>query len=68
MQNIKSNCYIIFLKYFPTIFSDGEFIPSQLYLFIKGLILLFFADLFLFLHNLTRLLQRIESTYYLFNW
>ena len=59
---------LFFSNFFQSSFCDGKFIPSQLYSFVKGLILLFFADLFLFLRNLTQLLQRIGSTYYLFYW
>ena len=38
IQNFKSNCYIFFFKFFQSSFSDGKFIPFQLYFFIKRLI------------------------------
>ena len=38
IQNIKSNCYVIFLKFFQLSFSDGKFIPSQSHLFVKDII------------------------------
>ena len=41
IQNIKRNCYITFLIVFPTFFSAEKSNPSQLYLFIKGLIFVF---------------------------
>ena len=56
---------LFFSTFFQSSFSHGKFIPTQLYLFIKDLI---FEDLFLFLHDVTRLLQRIENMCYLFYW
>ena len=43
------------------------FFPSFIYL-LKVWFLLFFEDLFLFLHDLTQLLHRIESIFYFFYW
>ena len=69
IQNIKSNCYIIFLNFFSShlFLMENLFLLSYIYLE-KGYFLLFFADLFLFLHDLTQLLQPIESISYLFYW
>ena len=47
IRNIKSNFYIIFLKVFAGIFSDGKCIPFQLYLFRKGLIFVVLCRSFL---------------------
>ena len=69
IQNIKSNCYVIFLGFsFNHPFSDGKSIPSQLYLFIKGLIFVILCGslFFLFLIDITQLLQLIENICYLF--
>ena len=52
IQNIKRNCWIIFLKRF------------QSYLVIKGLILIFFADLFWFFHDLMQQLLHAEKIYH----
>ena len=49
-------------------FSVRKCIAPQLYLFIKCLILILFADSFLFLHDLTWMLHYIESIYYVFYW
>ena len=68
VQNIKSNCYIIFLKCFQIIIFWWKIYSFQLYLFIKGLIFVILCRSFFFFHNLTRLLQRIESSFYLFSW
>ena len=61
---------LFFSNFFQLSFSIEKFILSQLYLFIKGLILVipcgsFYISLFL---NLTRLLQHIGKIYYLFYW
>ena len=40
-------------NFFSSSFSDGKFVTSHLYLFIKDLFLLFFQHIFLFLHNLS---------------
>ena len=62
IQNIKCNCYIIFLKFFPIIFWFHLLISSQLFLFIKALIYaVLCGSFFLFLYNLTRLLRRIKA-------
>ena len=45
-QNIESNCSIIFLNFFQSCFSDGKCIPSQLCLFIKGLISVILSECF----------------------
>ena len=37
----RAICYIIFFKFVQSSFSDGTFIPSQLYLVIKSLIIFF---------------------------
>ena len=58
----------LFTNFFQSSFSDGKLISSELYLFIKGLIFVVLSGFFLFLHDLTRLLQHIESIYYLFYW
>ena len=64
IQNIESNCHIIFDKVFPIIFFWWKVYSSQLYLFIH--FLFFFVDHFLFLHYLTQLLHRIENICCLF--
>ena len=46
IQNIKSKSRIIFSNVFQSSIFDGYFIPFRLYLFIKDLILIFFASLF----------------------
>ena len=43
IQNINTNCYIIFLKFF---LSFSEFIPSQLYFYIIDLICIIFCQSF----------------------
>ena len=64
----KAICYIIFFKFVQSSFSDGTFIPSQLYLVIKSLIIFFIlVDLFIFLHDLARLLKCIDNICYLFS-
>ena len=45
IQNIRSSCSTMFLKIFPII-SNGKFLPSQLCLFIKGLIFVFLSECF----------------------
>ena len=63
IHNSKSNCQIIFSQiFFQSFSSDEKFIPSQLYLLINGLILLFFVDIFFLL----KLLERIENFCYFF--
>ena len=68
IQSVKSNCYIVFLKFFPIIFSDGKHILSQLYLFVKGLIFVIICSSFFyfFMNDSVRLLQCIENIYCLF--
>ena len=57
----------IFLIFFQSSFSDEKFIPFQLYLFIKCLIFVILSGYFFkFLHDLSRLLQRIKNICYLF--
>ena len=63
MQNIRAIVTLFFPIFFQIYFSDGKFIPSQLYLFIKELILLLFQNVSLFLHDLMWLLQRTENIY-----
>ena len=46
MQNIKSNCLIIFLKFLWSSFSDGQFILSQVYFFVRDLIFLIYLGCF----------------------
>ena len=46
IQNIKSNCWIFFTIFFQSIFSDGKSFPSQLYLFIQGLIVCYSFSIF----------------------
>ena len=67
MQNIESNRSISFSQVFSqSSFTDVKFIPSNLYLLIKGFILLILCISFLLLQDLMRLLQHIESIYYIF--
>ena len=48
IQNIKSNCYIIFLKLFSIIFFCSKMCPfSVIYIFIKGLVFVNLCRLFL---------------------
>ena len=47
IQIIKSNCYIIFLKFSQSSFLGVKCIPSQLYLFIKDLIFVFLCGSFI---------------------
>ena len=60
----------LFFSYFSqSPYSDGKFIPSQIYLSIKGLIFVILCEsFFLFLHDFTRLVQCIESICFLFHW
>ena len=60
-KTLRSIVTLFFSNFFQSSVSDGSFISFQLCLFIKGLILLFFVGIFLFLHDLTWLLQRIEN-------
>ena len=66
IQNIKTNYYIINLKFFPVIFLWWK-ICSFLFISIykKVQFLIFFQDFFLFLHDLMRLLQSIESIFFI---
>ena len=61
IQNIRTNCYVIFHKFFPIIFSDGKFISFQLYLLTKVLTFVVLCGYFLFLLDLTWLLERVEN-------
>ena len=54
---------LFFPDFLQSSFCDGKFIPFQLYLFIKGLLFVILRRSFWFLHNLTQLLQRIESIF-----
>ena len=56
----------LFSQFFPVIFSWWVIYSFQLYLPIKGFNFskILFAKFFLFLHDLMRLLQRIESAYH----
>ena len=61
----------VMLHYFSQIFSNHFFLMENLfhlsYIYTQKVqIVLFFADFFLRLHDLTRLLQCIENIYYLF--
>ena len=51
MQNIKINCWIIFLKRFPVGYFYRQFILFQLCLFINGLIMKLFLDVIEDPHN-----------------
>ena len=69
IQNAKSNCNIIFLKIFAVIFLWWEIYSFPIVFIYKRFnFCFFFADLFLFLHDLTRLLQHIESSCCIFYW
>ena len=46
IQNLMSNCSIIFLKFFQSCFFDGKFILSQLNLLIKVLIFVILSECF----------------------
>ena len=59
---------LFFSIFFPSSISDGKFIPSQLYLFIKKFDFFILSECFPILHNLMGLLHRIENIYYLFCW
>ena len=69
IQNIKSNCYIIFVKFFPIIFfwwivcSFSVMFIYKRFNFCYSLLVFF-----LFLHDLMQLLQCIESIDHLFYW
>ena len=65
-KTLRAIVILFFSNFFQSSFSDGNLISSELYLFIKGLIFIVLSGFFLFLHDLTRLLQHIESIYYLF--
>ena len=65
-KTLRAIVILFFSNFFQSFFSDGKLISSELYLFIKGLIFVVLSGFFLFLHDLTRLLQHIESIYYLF--
>ena len=68
-QKMKSNCYITFLNFFPIIFFWWK-IYSSLVIFIYKRFNFYysFQIFFLFLHNLTQMLQRVEDIYYPFYW
>ena len=63
----KSNSEIIFLNFFPIIFFWWVIYYFSL-VFTYKRFLLFFHNVFLFVHDLMRLLQRIEFIYYRFYW
>ena len=71
---LRATVILFFSNFFQSSFSQRNFIPFQLYFFIKGLIfvnfcfLLIFGALCLFFHDLTQLLQPIEIIYYLVPW
>ena len=71
IQNIKSNCYIIFLNFLSNhlFLMSALFLPSYIYIikihFFYSFV--FFFDSFWFFHGLTRLLQRVEKNYLLIN-
>ena len=67
IQDIESNCYMIFFKIFPIIFFWWEIYSFPVIFINKMFNLLFFVDL-LFLHHLTQLLQHIESIYLFCRW
>ena len=54
-------CYIIFLRFFPLIFFWWNIYSSPDIFIYKMFNLLFFQNFFLFLHDLTRLLQRMKN-------
>ena len=67
MQIIKSNCYVIFLKFLSNHLFLMEICSYQVMFLQKRFNLCYSLWIFfLFPHNLTRLLQHIESIYYLF--
>ena len=65
-KTLRTIVTLFFSIFFHSFFSDGEFTPSQSYLFIKDLIFVILCGSFLFLHDLMRLLQRNENICYLF--
>ena len=68
MQNIKGNCYIIFLKFFPVIFFLMKIYSLPFTFVYKDLIFVTLSEFFQFLHDLMWLSQRIESIFYLSYW
>ena len=69
IQNIKSNCYIIFVKFYLIIFFWCKIYSFTVTFFSKELNFCYSLRIFfLFLHDLTRLLQRIKNIFYLFYW
>ena len=69
IQNIKCSCYIIFLKFSPITFSWWKtYFLLVIFIYKRFNFCNSLWIFFLFLHDLTRLLQRIESSYYLFYW
>ena len=61
MQNVKSNYYIIFLKFFPIIFFWWKIYSLPFIFIYKMFNLCYSVRFFLFLHDLKRLLQHIEK-------
>ena len=61
IQNIKSNCYIIFLNIFVIIFFWWKTYPFPVIFNCKSFNFYYSLRIFLFLHDLTWLLQRIGS-------
>ena len=59
-KTLRAIVRLFFSNFFQSYFSDGKFIPTQLYIFRKGLICVV-------LHDLTWLLWHIENIY-LFSW
>ena len=69
IQNIKSNCFIIFLKLFWNIFSWLKIYFFPVISIYKKLNFCYSLWIFFwFLHDLMQLLKCIENICYLFNW
>ena len=64
-KQLRAIVQLFFSNFFQSFFSDGKFISFQLYLFIKCLIFVILCRSFLFLHDLTQLLQHIEYFLYI---
>ena len=65
-KTLRAMVTLFFSHFFQSFISDGKFIPSHLYSFIKDLYFVIFSGFYLFLHDLMQLLKHIESIYYLF--
>ena len=69
IQNIKSNCYVIFLKHFAiSLFWWKKYSFLVIFIYIRFNFCYFLRMLFYFFYDLKRLFQHIENISYHFYW